>query len=219
MKNLISNFILSGAGVSVFLFVLARVMPNEKLHDLGFKLGKAASLLGVSRLGKTIWEKIEDFFENSSTVFFAGLREGLDSDDEPGDPTALAPLVSGAVLLIALLASPAMGADLKVSVGALDLQVPFAQTEAVYLYDVLGKRGLVGAETIVAAIKGIEASVGVVTDADLDGAPFLGVRRLVPSGVLRDSLYVGVWLGRDFRNDAYQAGIKASVALWGNSRK
>lgn len=133
------------------------------------------------------------------------------------------PLPKLAFLLLAavvfLAGAPARAGDLAVSVGALDLKLPFAQTEAVYLYDVLGKRGLVGGETIVAAIKGIEGSIGVVTDADLDGAPFIGVRRLVPAGMLRDSLYLGIWCGRDFRRNEYQAGLKASVQLWGARRQ
>jgi hypothetical protein len=102
------------------------------------------------------------------------------------------------------------------SFGDLTIQAPFAEAEAVSLYDILGKRGLAGIETKIAAFRGFEGSIGAVTDAELRGAPFVGIRRFVPAGIFSESFYIGLWLGRDFRRSAYQGGIKASVKLWGN---
>lgn len=119
------------------------------------------------------------------------------------------------VCLLLGLISNAKAVDTKVSFGSLDLVLPFVQAEGVYLYDVIGKRGLAGVETIVAKYKKIEAGVGVVTNYELEGAPFLGLRYLVPSGIFKDSFYIGIWGGRDFRRSEYQFGLKASVPLWG----
>jgi hypothetical protein len=108
-------------------------------------------------------------------------------------------------------------ADLDVSIGDLNLQVPFAETEVVSLYDVIGKKGFAGLETPVAKYRTIEASIGAVSDVELRGMPFLGVRREVKAGLFKDSFYIGVWLGRDFRSNVYRGGIKASKPLWGGA--
>lgn len=81
MAQILSNIVLTGAGASFLLLILARLLPNDQVRAFGYKLGQAATAFGVHKLGKAFWEKIEDFLENSSTQFFEGLREGLDSDD------------------------------------------------------------------------------------------------------------------------------------------
>jgi hypothetical protein len=86
MKDVISNIVLSGAGATFLLFVVARLLPNDKLRAAGLAIGRAASSIGVHKLGRAFWEKIEDFLENSSGVFLVGLREGLDEDDQAGTP-------------------------------------------------------------------------------------------------------------------------------------
>jgi hypothetical protein len=105
-------------------------------------------------------------------------------------------------------------AEIKFSIKELDLIVPFTQTETVYLYDIIGKKGMAGLETPIVAFRKLEATVGAVTDAEWEGAPFVGLRYLVPGELFSDRFYFGLWGGRDFRRDAYQAGIKASIRLW-----
>ena len=127
-------------------------------------------------------------------------------------------------LILFLLAFAACGAagaaDLKVSIGDLNVILPFSKTEVVSLYDVIGKKGFAGAETPILSYRTIEASFGIVTAADvndLQGLPFLGVRRQVPAGLFRDSFYVGVWIARDYRFDVWRGGVKASLPLFGGS--
>jgi len=80
--NMVSGIVLSGAGVTFLLFIAARLLPNERVKAMGVTAGKAVSAFGAGKLGKVFYEKIEDFIQNSSAVFFAGMKEGLDSDDQ-----------------------------------------------------------------------------------------------------------------------------------------
>ena len=85
MSPLIAKILLSSAGVTFLLFVVARILPNEKIKAAGVRVGRGLSLFGVGKLGKALWEKVEDFLENSSTVFLDGVKEGLDADDNETD--------------------------------------------------------------------------------------------------------------------------------------
>ena len=82
MKDLLANIILSGTGASFVLMALSRIMPNSLLHSVFMKTGRFLTVNGRLRLGKTFWEKIEDFVENSVSVCWEGFRDGLNIDDE-----------------------------------------------------------------------------------------------------------------------------------------
>ena len=82
MKDLVTNILLSGTGASFALLFLARLLPNELVHAVSVKIGRIMTGFGRMQLGKAFWEKIEDFMENSIGVFWNGVREGLNSDDE-----------------------------------------------------------------------------------------------------------------------------------------
>ncbi len=86
MSAMIGNIVLSGAGAGLVLVVLARLLPNEKLERWGFAAGQAVTTLGAGRLGRAFWEKIESFLENSTGVFLAAMKRGLDSDDDKNVP-------------------------------------------------------------------------------------------------------------------------------------
>jgi hypothetical protein len=86
LRDFLQSPTVIGAGVTVGLFVLARVIPNDKLQAMGRGIGLAVTKVGAGRLGKKAWEKVEGFLENSSGAFLTGIKEGLNSDDEPEDP-------------------------------------------------------------------------------------------------------------------------------------
>lgn len=85
MSGILSNIVLSGAGAAFLLFIVARIIPNEKLWKWGIVAGQVVSAFGAGKLGSVFWEKIEDFMENSSAVFLAGVKAGLDADDPKPD--------------------------------------------------------------------------------------------------------------------------------------
>ena len=80
-----NNLVLTGAGAVAIVFIIARMLPNEKLEAIGYKLGHALSLWGRLKLGKNFWEKIEDFIENTASAFFRGFAKGLSADDTNGN--------------------------------------------------------------------------------------------------------------------------------------
>lgn len=104
--------------------------------------------------------------------------------------------------------------DTLFSFKGVDFKIPLAKAEVVYLYDVLGKQGLAGVETPVISYKGFDGSIGAITDADLNGSPFIGVRHFVPVGVFSKEFHFGLWVGRNFNENKYQGGIKATIPLW-----
>ena len=75
------NLLLDGTIIAAILLILARLIPNDKLKSYGVKLGTGLSLYGRSKAGAKVWEKLEEFMENSLSVFLEGVKEGLDSDD------------------------------------------------------------------------------------------------------------------------------------------
>lgn len=86
MSALIGKLALSGAGVGAFLFVLARLIPNERLDSWGFIVGSIVTGFGAGKLGSKTWEMIESFLENSSGAFLDGVKKGLDRDDVKDAP-------------------------------------------------------------------------------------------------------------------------------------
>jgi len=85
IKDLVIDIILSGAGTSFVLFILARIIPNEKVDIYGYKLGKFITIFCSAKLGKACWKKSEEFFENSSVVFLQGLKRGLHEELDKND--------------------------------------------------------------------------------------------------------------------------------------
>lgn len=83
--SILSAVLLSGTGVAALLFVLARILPNDRLEAWGFAAGNAAKAVGIARLGLPAWTKVQDFLENSSGAFFKGvLRSWNDAADAGG---------------------------------------------------------------------------------------------------------------------------------------
>lgn len=103
--------------------------------------------------------------------------------------------------------------SLTYSIGDLKLVLPGQNAEVVYLYDIINAQGLGGAETVFVEYKSIQGSFGAISDADFNGTAFLGIRTVITESG-NDLFHVGVWVGRDYRDNLYRAGIKASVPLW-----
>ena len=81
MKGIFTNIVFSGMGLSFFLLILSRMIPNDKLKKASVKFGRIISKTGKSRFGKKFWEGLENYIENSLSVIFTGLKEGWNEDD------------------------------------------------------------------------------------------------------------------------------------------
>jgi len=80
--TLVNQILLSSAGAVFLCFIIARIIPNDKLRVWGVTVGKLMTGWFTLKLGRPFWLKLEDFLENSAGAFLEGLREGLDSDDK-----------------------------------------------------------------------------------------------------------------------------------------
>jgi hypothetical protein len=96
VKDVVVNYLLSGAGISVAMIILARILPNEKLRSYAFAFGKLVSAIGCRRFGLATWDKIDRFLENSLGVLLEGFDAGLGSDKKesgvtPGNANQIPP--------------------------------------------------------------------------------------------------------------------------------
>lgn len=82
MKGILSSVLFSGVGISFFLLLLSRLIPNDSLKTTSVKAGRMLSKAGRSKLGKKFWEGLENYIENSLSVVFSGLKEGWNEDDK-----------------------------------------------------------------------------------------------------------------------------------------
>lgn len=102
--------------------------------------------------------------------------------------------------------------------GTFKVFVPFKTINAVGLWDFVAKRSMVGGETPVAALNKLQFVAGGVTSLDGQGTPFVGVhfRVLNPTEnfVPLASFSPGIFAGRNFRDNAWVFGIKASIGLF-----
>jgi len=113
----------------------------------------------------------------------------------------------------------------------IEILVPFADVGAVFLYDLVGKESLVGAETSIVRFtkaKNLTITVGAVTDVSIDskngelrekdrdfftsGTPFIGAHIPIKSKI--KPLDLGAFLSRNITEGKNMAGIKASVKFW-----
>lgn len=81
MKGIFANILFSGVGLSFFLLVLSRLVPNDKLKKASVNIGRLLSRTGRTKLGKKFWEGLENFIENSLSVIINGLKQGWNEDD------------------------------------------------------------------------------------------------------------------------------------------
>ena len=67
-------------GIAFLFGIVGRFLPNEKLYNWGFALGKTVGGFGFLKMGDG-WEKVESFLINSFGQFFNGVKDGLNNDD------------------------------------------------------------------------------------------------------------------------------------------
>lgn len=103
-------------------------------------------------------------------------------------------------------------------IGALNLTVPWDHINAVYLYDLVGKRNLMGGESVVATLWHVEATVGAVTGLDGHGAPYVGgnlwFSNPIPQLAILNEIQPGVFGGYDWNRGAAVLGLKAAIPLF-----
>ena len=73
--------LISTAGVPLILWGINTVLPKDKTHALGFRIGRAMSVFGQKKAGKH-YESVENRLQTTLTDFVGGIMEGLDSDDK-----------------------------------------------------------------------------------------------------------------------------------------
>lgn len=75
-----------GAGVTFIIgivtFLFTSIIKKGQFENWGIVVGKGLSKFGNSRLGKTVWEKLEDIILVALITFVHGLKKGADSDDK-----------------------------------------------------------------------------------------------------------------------------------------
>jgi hypothetical protein len=113
---------------------------------------------------------------------------------------------------------PAATQDVYFHIGALNLNVPWDNVNVVYLYDLEGKRNLVGGEAVVASIWRLQATVGGVTSLDGQGAPFVGgnlwFTNPIPAIAILSEIKPGIFGGWDWTRGNAIFGFKAALPLF-----
>lgn len=103
-------------------------------------------------------------------------------------------------------------------VGALNLTVPWDDVNVVYLYDLQGKRNLVGGEAVVATLWKLQATVGAVTSLSGQGAPFVGgnlwFTNPLPQIAILSQIKPGIFGGYSWNDGAAIFGFKAAFPLF-----
>lgn len=66
--------------------VLFRIIPNIVIEKYGYRIGKAMSVFGNTKI-PMIYEKIETYVQNSLGIFFIAMNKGLNHDEKTHQPT------------------------------------------------------------------------------------------------------------------------------------
>jgi len=102
-----------------------------------------------------------------------------------------------------------------------DIIVPGANTDIVYLYDFVGEKSLVGAETPFLKFKKVLNgwyltggwAKSINSNEPDKGVGFLGGHYEAPK-LFNDKFSIGVYVGRDWKQKENIAGIKSNIQLW-----
>lgn len=113
---------------------------------------------------------------------------------------------------------PASNPGIYYHVGALNFTLPWDNVNVVYLYDLQGKRNLVGGEAVIASLWKLQGTVGAVTGLDGQGAPFVGGNlwfdNPIPQLAILNTVKPGIFGGYDWNAKATMFGFKAAIALF-----
>lgn len=103
-------------------------------------------------------------------------------------------------------------------IGALNLTVPWDTVNAVYMYDLEGKRNLAGGEAVIATLWHLQGTVGAVTSLDGHGAPYVGGNLWLPNPLpalaILNTVQPGVFCGYDWNKEAVMFGFKAAINVF-----
>lgn len=102
--------------------------------------------------------------------------------------------------------------------GAVKIYIPLTSVDTSYLWDLVQKTSLVGAETPLGSWKRLTFTGGAVTSLEGQGTPFVGARldlvNPVEPYVPVAAIHPGLFVGRDFRRNAWEYGLKFSVNVF-----
>lgn len=108
--------------------------------------------------------------------------------------------------------------DVYFHVGPLNLNVPWNNVNAVYLYDLAEHQNMLGGEAVVASLWRIQATAGAVTTLDGRGAPYVGGNLWFPNPIpqiaLLDQIKPGIFGGWDWNRRGPIYGFKAAIAIF-----
>lgn len=117
-----------------------------------------------------------------------------------------------------LLSEAAYAEAIHVDLGETTFVLPFQKVNAIELYSFSQKKGFTGAETVLIERANFRFNFGA--------APVLGTSKNVPFisletrlsdkffDISSNSLYFGLWLGKQSDQKNLTGGIAASIALW-----
>lgn len=104
---------------------------------------------------------------------------------------------------------------IELNLGFMQFVLPFQETNAVYLYDVIQYKNMVGAETTIARSGNFKGTFGAA-DVEEKGEtfPYISVDYDMGADYFGERFSIGVFYGRDFDMKENRGGIKASILLW-----
>ncbi len=127
----------------------------------------------------------------------------------------------GLAILLASVGSIRAEDKVFYSKGSVDFLIPVFNSAAVYMYDFVDARNLIGAETAIVRVKdfyGVVGLAGDVQNGDAGGSfkqiPYVGFHTPALVSLLDGNVTVGAFAGRDFNKGDTVAGFKASAKLW-----
>lgn len=125
------------------------------------------------------------------------------------------------ILILSLMLAPIIcraDSKLLVNFGSVNIYIPFTQLDVIYQYDFVGKRSLVGGETPLLSWKQLTFTGGAVTSVDGAGSPFIGMHLSLTNPAETwlplNTIHPGLFGGRDFKQNAWIFGIKASINVF-----
>lgn len=105
-----------------------------------------------------------------------------------------------------------------VSFGKLNILLPFSEVSAVYLYDFVNNKNLLGGETPIAQYWKLQGTVGAVISTEGKGSPFIGTHLALPNPLPNfaalSHIKPGLFGGYDFNAKAWMGGLKVSTSIF-----
>ena len=74
-------YLFGGSIMSIVAIVLGTILSSKKAKKYGERIGKLLTRFARLKMGKKVWEKLEDKITSFFVEFAKGLKTGADSDD------------------------------------------------------------------------------------------------------------------------------------------